>query len=48
MTSWGLLILAAAVFLGLRRPVNAPNRYAVVFVVVVVAVFYAAVRQHTL
>jgi hypothetical protein len=46
MTSWGVFILVAAVFLGLKRSMGERQRYAAVVVVVVVAVTYAAVRQH--
>jgi hypothetical protein len=47
MTSWGVFILVAALFLGLRRPTDARHRYAAGVVVVLIAVLYAALRQHT-
>ncbi len=46
MTTWGFVILIAAVYFGLKKPDNAPYRYASVFAVVVVMVIYAAMRQH--
>ena len=47
MTGWGNLILVAAVFLGLKRSMDTRQRYAAVCVIAVVAVLYAALRQHT-
>jgi hypothetical protein len=47
MTSWGILILAAAIFLGLRGSHDSRRKYALVGLIVVVAVGYAALRQHT-
>lgn len=46
MTSWDFFILVAAVFIGLKRSMGERQRYAAVCVVVVVAVSYAALRQH--
>jgi hypothetical protein len=46
MTDWGVLILVAAVFLGLKGTKDTRNKYTAVFLVVVAAVGYAAVRQH--
>jgi hypothetical protein len=47
MTSWGLVILVAAVFLGLKRSMDERRRYVTAFVIVVAAVGFAALRQHT-
>jgi hypothetical protein len=47
MTSWGFIILVAAVFLGLKSSMSTRRRYTTAFMVVVVAVSYAALRQHT-
>jgi hypothetical protein len=47
MTSWGFVILAAAVFLGLKRSMTTRRRYTTAFVIVLVAVGYAALHQHT-
>jgi hypothetical protein len=47
MTDWGCVILAAAIFLGLRRSPDTRAKYAAAFVIVVLAVGFAAVRQHT-
>jgi uncharacterized membrane protein YoaK (UPF0700 family) len=46
MTTWGALILIAAVFFGLRGSVNSRPKYAAAFAVVFAAVVYAAMRQH--
>jgi len=48
MTSWGLFILVAALFIGLRRGKPTRQLYATAFTLVVTATIYAAVRQHTL
>ena len=47
MTSWGLVILVAAVFLGLKRSMSTRRRYTIAFMIVVAAVGYAALHQHT-
>jgi hypothetical protein len=47
VTNWGILILVAAIFLGLKGSHDSRRKYAAVVLVVVVAVGYAALRQHT-
>lgn len=47
MPSWGLAIIIGSLMLGLKRPANASYRYAAMAVLVIAAVLYAAVRQHT-
>lgn len=47
MTGWGYLILVGAVFLGLHSRFAPKQRYAAMCVVVLVALAYAAVHQHT-
>ena len=47
MTNWGLLIVGMALLLGLRGPVTAPYRYSMGCLVVVSALLYAALQQHT-
>jgi hypothetical protein len=46
MTGWAYLILAGALFLGLKTSMTARYRYLAVCTLVVIAVSYAAVRQH--
>lgn len=46
MTSWELVILIAALVLGLKNSVQDGMRYGVVIGVVVLALAYAAYRQH--
>ncbi len=47
MTSWGVVILLAAVYFGLKRGLSDRHRYAAALAVVVFAVMYGAYRQHT-
>jgi hypothetical protein len=47
MTSWGYLIIAGVLFVGLKNPATAKYRYLSVCLIVILAVSYAAVRQHT-
>ena len=46
MTTWGLVILAAALFFGLKDSIPARQRYGGICLVVVVALAYAAHHQH--
>lgn len=46
MTTWGAIILIAALYFGIKGPASTPRRYAPAFAVVVAAVLYAALRQH--
>ncbi len=46
MTSWELVILVAALVVGLKNSVQDGMRYGVVIGVVVLALGYAAYRQH--
>ena len=48
MTSWALIIMIAAIAIGLARPRPSLNRYQLGFAIVAVMVIYAGVRQHTL
>jgi hypothetical protein len=47
VTNWGILILAAALFFGLKDSLTSRQRYGGVCAVVVVALLYAAFKQHT-
>jgi hypothetical protein len=46
MTSWGWLILIGAVLLGLKRQMDTRHRYLAAFMIVLVAISWAALRQH--
>ena len=46
MTAWGYLILIAAITIGLKGAGKRRNPYKTAFGIVVVAVLYAAVKQH--
>jgi peptide subunit release factor RF-3 len=46
MTSWGYIIMIAAVILGLRSAMDVRHRYRVAFMVVIAAVVFSALRQH--
>lgn len=46
MTRWGLLILVAALFFGLKDSLTSRQRYGGICLVVGVAVAYAAHQQH--
>ena len=48
MTSWGILIFVGSIALGLKRPASARHTYAAGFILVLVAVLYAGLHQHTL
>jgi hypothetical protein len=47
MPTWGILIVIVAIYLGLRDSIKERQAYLLVFGVVVLAVFYAALKQHT-
>jgi hypothetical protein len=46
MPTWSFLIVASALFVGLKPSISARHRPLVVCAIVVVAVAYAAWRQH--
>jgi hypothetical protein len=46
MPNWGYLIVAGALFVGLRQSIPARHRPLWIGAIVIVAVAYAAVRQH--
>jgi hypothetical protein len=46
MTTWGLIILIAALYFGLKGSGNTRSRYAGAFAVVFAAIVYAAMHQH--
>jgi acid phosphatase family membrane protein YuiD len=48
VTSWGLLILVAALALGLARERPGFHRYAIAFAIVTVVIVIAGARQHIL
>jgi hypothetical protein len=48
VTSWGVLLLGAALFLGLARERPGFNRYAIAFAIVAAVILVVGARQHTL
>jgi hypothetical protein len=48
MTSWGVLILAAAMFLGLARERPGLHRYRIAFAIVFAVIVITGAREHIL
>jgi hypothetical protein len=46
MPSWGYLIVIAALYVGLRQSIPTRHQPFLICAIVVIAVAYAAVRQH--
>jgi hypothetical protein len=47
MPNWGIVIVIAAIFFGLKDSIQERHGYMILFGLVVLAVFYAALKQHT-
>jgi hypothetical protein len=47
MTSWGVVIIVAAMILGLKDNIREGTRYGLICGIVVFVLLYAAFRQHT-